>query len=130
MNSIKTSQPHDDPNTFLAAERTFLAWVRTGVTLMGFGFVIARFGFFLRELAMEHLTAKDPHAGFSLPTGIVLIGAGIAVTLVAAIRHHRFIQALDRGQFRKAFDTWFAYLVASLLGCVGLAVAIYLMTLL
>jgi len=119
-----------DPRTYLAIERTFLAWVRTGVALMGFGFVVARFGLFLRELALEKLAVKDPHAGFSLPVGITLIAAGIIVTLVAAVRHHRYIRALDRGEFRRAFDTGFAFLVAGLLVLIGLSVVIYLAALL
>ena len=130
MNQDQPSPSRSEPGTYLAVERTFLAWVRTGVALMGFGFVVARFGFFLRELAMERLTPKDPHAGFSLPVGITLIAAGILVTLVAAVRHHRYIKALDRGEFREAFGTGFALLVAGLLACVGLAVAVYLTVLL
>jgi len=93
---------------------------------MGFGFVVARFGLFLHELTLEKLAVKDPHAGFSLPVGITLIAVGIIVTLVAAIRHHRYIRALDRREFRRAFDTSFAFLVAGLLALIGLLVAIYL----
>lgn len=130
MNHDNSSPSRSDPSTYLAVERTFLAWVRTGVAFMGFGFVVARFGFFLRELAMEHLTPKDPHAGFSLPVGIALIAVGIMVTLVAAIRHHRCTKALDHGEFREAFGVSFAYLVAGLLAGIGLAVAVYLTVLL
>jgi len=130
MNKDNPPASTGDPRTYLAMERTFLAWVRTGVALMGFGFVVARFGLFLRELAIEKLTPRDPHASFSLPVGITLIAIGVIVTLVAAIRHHRYIRALDRGEFRRAFDTGFAFIVAGLLSLVGLAVAIYLAVLL
>ena len=130
MNKEQPSRSPGDPGTYLAVERTFLAWVRTGIALMGFGFVVARFGLFLRELALEKLAVKDPHAGLSLPVGITLIAVGIAVTIVAAIRHQRYIRALDRGEFRRAFDTGFAFLVAGLLALIGLAVAVYLAVLL
>jgi putative membrane protein len=115
-----------DPRPYLAVERTFLAWIRTGIALMGFGFVIARFGLFLREMALQNPAVKDPHASLSLPAGIALIAIGIIVTVVAAVRYHRRIHALDRGEFRQTFDTGFAFLVAGLLALIGLSVAIYL----
>jgi len=128
----KDERPHPpaDPQTYLAVERTFLAWLRTGVALMGFGFVIARFGLFLHELAFEKVAVKDPHAGFSIPAGIALIVIGIVVSLAAAIRYHRYLRALDRGEIRTAFDTGLAYLIAGLMALVGLAVVVYLTALL
>ena len=111
----------------MAAERTFLAWIRTGIALMGFGFVVARFGLFLRELASNSEPAKLHHAGFSLPVGIALIGMGIVVNVIAAIRHHRYVRAIDAGHFRKSFGSAFALSIAGLLALIGLAVAIYLL---
>ena len=86
-----------DPRIYMAAERTFLAWIRTGIAFMGFGFVVARFGLFLREIAIgNNVTVPQHNNGFSLPVGVALIAAGIIVTLIAAIRHHRYIKALGR----------------------------------
>jgi len=119
--------PFCDPRTYMSAERTFLAWIRTGIALMGFGFVVARFGLFLQELALNKTTASDKHSGFSLPVGVALIAIGILVTVVATIRHHRQVQAIDRGEFREAYGQTFAFSVAGLLGMIGLAVAIYLL---
>ncbi|MGD0947534.1 MAG: DUF202 domain-containing protein [Candidatus Binatia bacterium] len=115
-----------DPRIYMAAERTFLAWIRTGVALMGFGFILARFGLFLRELAATN--AAPPHAasGFSLPVGVALIVVGILVNIVAAVRHHRYVQAIDQGRFRSAFGSLFAYSVAVFLALIGLAIAVYL----
>jgi putative membrane protein len=122
-----TNDSPTDPRIYMAAERTFLAWIRTGIAFMGFGFVVARFGLFLREIAHANNVAVALHDnGFSLPVGIALIVAGIIVNLIAAIRHHRFVKALDRGQFRQAYGLIFTFLIAGFLAIIGLAVAIYL----
>ena len=120
----------NDPRIYLAAERTFLSWIRTGVALMGFGFVVARFGVFLNEFAQNNTTNVEHHAGFSLPVGVALIGMGIVVNVVAAIRHHHYVRAIDAGRFRKSFGSAFAFSIAGLLALIGLAVAIYLMAVL
>ena len=121
-------EPVSDPRVYMAAERTFLAWLRTGIAFMGFGFVIARFGLFLREITAVGgaPVAVRSDVGFSLPAGIGLIVAGIAVILLAALRHRRYIRALDRGQFRETYGVLFTMAVAIFLAIVGLAVVIYL----
>jgi putative membrane protein len=129
MNETKHSPT--DPRIYMAAERTFLAWIRTGIAFMGFGFVVARFGLFLREIAASNnMTVAQHGNSFSLPVGVALIVAGILVNLIAAIRHHRYIKALDRGQFRQAYGFVFTFLIAGFLAIIGLAVAIYLAVLL
>jgi putative membrane protein len=116
-----------DPRIYLAAERTFLAWIRTGIAFMGFGFVVARFGLFLNELALSnHLAVALPASGFSLPVGVAMIVAGILINLGAAVRHHRYLQALDQGRLPTRHGRFFPYLVAGFLAAMGLAVAIYL----
>jgi putative membrane protein len=125
MNEIQDSST--DPRIYMAAERTFLAWIRTGIAFMGFGFVVARFGLFLREIAVSNnVDAAQPAHGFSLPVGVALIVMGIMVNIIAAIRNHRYIKALDRGQFRQSYGSAFAFLMAGLLAIIGLAVAVYL----
>jgi putative membrane protein len=128
------NRPHDsstDPGIYMAAERTFLAWLRTGIAFMGFGFVVARFGLFLHEIAASNsMPVAQRGNGFSLPVGIALIVAGVMTILIAAIRHHRYIKALDRGQFREAYGLIFTFLIAGFLAIIGLAVAIYLAVLL
>jgi putative membrane protein len=120
----------NDPRIYLAAERTFLSWIRTGVALMGFGFVVARFGVFLREFAQNNAASGEHHTGFSLPVGVALIGMGILVNVIAAIRHRRYVRAIDAGCFRQSFGSAFAFSIAGLLALIGLAVAIYLLAIL
>jgi putative membrane protein len=112
-----------DPRIYLAAERTFLAWIRTGLALMGFGFIAARFGLFLRVAFGSSLPERT---GISLPVGIALIILGVIVNVSAALRHHRYLQALDRGEFRSAFGSTFASLIAGILAVIGLALALYM----
>jgi putative membrane protein len=120
--------PSGDPRTCMSAGRTFLAWIRTGIALTGFGFVAARFGLFLPELALNQAMERDKHSGFSLPVGVALIAIGILVTVVAAIRRHRQVQGIDRGEFPEAYGQTFAFSVAGILALIGLAVAMYLLT--
>jgi putative membrane protein len=128
MNKIQDSS--SDPQIYMAAERTFLAWLRTGIAFMAFGFVVARFGLFLREIALTNGMPVVRHEnGISLAIGIALIIAGIIVNLIAAIRHHRYIRALDRGQFRQAYGLTFTFFIAGFLIIIGLAVAVYLIVL-
>jgi len=127
----ETQDSSTNSRIYMAAERTFLAWIRTGIAFMGFGFVVARFGLFLREIALaNNMTVAQNNNGFSMPVGIALIVAGILVNLIAAIQHHRYIKALDRGQFRQAYGSAFIFLIAGFLAVIGLAVAIYLAVLL
>jgi putative membrane protein len=119
----------DDPRVIWAAERTLLAWIRTGLAMMGFGFLVARFGLFLRELAAVKVT-PDSHAQPSLSlwigTGLVLLG--VAVNLLAAWQHWQIERELYPGEQRRWPRITLALTVAVLLGAIGIAMAVYLIT--
>jgi putative membrane protein len=66
----------------LANEQTFLAWLRTGVEVMAFGFVAIKFSLFASQVM-----------------GIVLVGVGSLMTLMAYIRYIRAVKELRRGQY-------------------------------
>jgi hypothetical protein len=59
------------------------------------------------------MSVTQHSTGFSLPVGIALIVAGVMTILIAAIRHHRYIKALDRGQFRQSYGFVFTFLELS-----------------
>lgn len=127
---MSTSNEQGDPRIYMAAERTFLAWLRTAIALMAFGFVISRFGFFLRGLAVgQGRSGPEPGAGFSLALGLGLIAAGVVVCLVAAVRHRRYVSAIDAGRFREAFGSTFAFGVTALLVLCAVAMALFLFSL-
>jgi putative membrane protein len=112
----------------LAAERTYLAWIRTGLALLGLGFVVARFGLFLERLDyIQHVTPTHSY-GLSLWFGTGLILAGVAVYLSSAWRYVRLIRALNRGETLATRPSIQAVLVAVFLALVGLAMAVYLIS--
>jgi uncharacterized protein (DUF302 family)/uncharacterized membrane protein YidH (DUF202 family) len=114
---------------YLAAERTLLAWIRTGLALMGFGFVVARFGLFLQEVGISQQVPSERSYGFSLWFGTALIAAGVLVNVVSAWQHARLIHELDRGQVAPRRPATPPVAVAVFLAVVGLAMAIYLVSL-
>jgi len=113
------------PSDYLAAERTFLAWIRTGLALMGFGFVVARFGLFLRALQPS---APSQSYGLSVWFGTALIIVGVIVNIWSVRHHVRLVQ--DLNQSGSAFNrpSSLAIMVAMILAVVGLAMAIYLIS--
>jgi uncharacterized protein (DUF302 family)/uncharacterized membrane protein YidH (DUF202 family) len=113
---------------YLAAERTFLAWIRTGLALMGFGFIVARFGLFLQQLRLVDHTSSAPSYGVSLWFGTALIAVGVVVNLSSAWRHVRLVRELDRGQPDAARSLTQSVATALFLALVGLAMAIYLIS--
>ena len=128
MNPSATGAPRADVRDYLAAERTFLAWIRTGLALMGFGFVVARFGLFLQQLRFIDHAPALPNSGLSLWFGTALIATGIVVNLSSAWRHVRLVRELDRGQPECARSLTQAIATALFLAVVGLAMAIYLIS--
>ena len=116
-----------DPRFYLAAERTFLAWIRTGLSLMGFGFVVARFGLFLREFQLSQHLPVPHHAGPSLWFGTALVLVGVAMNAVAVWEHVRTVDKISRGEILNR-PSYFASAVAISLAVVGIAMAIYLIS--
>jgi len=125
---IMASEQKASLSDYFAAERTLLAWIRTGLALMGFGFVVARFGLFLEELEVAERVPLRASTGFSLWFGIALIATGVLVSVSAGWHHLRLVRELDRGETSRAHSSTQAIVIAFFLALVGLALAIYLVT--
>jgi len=112
----------------MAAEQTLLAWVRTGLAFMGFGFVVARFGLFLQQIQiLQHGPAVQPY-GLSLWFGTALIGAGVLVSALSGWRHVQLVRTFNRQQGHEPYSTALAVFTCLFLALVGLAMAIYLVS--
>ncbi len=95
---------------------------------MGFGFVVARFGLFLQVLQAGrtnfHMRPYGPSFWFG--TGLILLG--VIVNIVCARNHVHLVRQLNRGE--PGFDrpSSLAIAVAVTLAVLGLAMAIYLIS--
>ncbi len=105
-----------------------LAWIRTGLALMGFGFVVARFGLFLQQLQVFRQAAPASSSGLSLWFGTALIALGVVVNLSSAWHHTRLVRELDQGKPPRCSPLAQNVAIALLLALVGLAMAIYLVS--
>jgi uncharacterized protein (DUF302 family)/uncharacterized membrane protein YidH (DUF202 family) len=123
-----TDRPPSGPSDYLAAERTFLAWIRTGLALMGFGFVVARFGLLLQAMQIGQSNYQARPFGPSFWFGTALIVLGVVVNIVCARNHIRLVQELNQGGTAFSRPSSLAIAVAALLAVLGLAMAIYLIS--
>jgi putative membrane protein len=113
---------------YLAAERTLLAWIRTGLALMGFGFVVARFGLF--PAGTRGRAAGSLRARIRI---IPLVRHGPDRTrrrreCFAGWHHLRLVRQLDLGEATRSSVSTQAVAIAFFLALVGLAMAIYLVS--
>lgn len=129
MNDSPPAPKERDARNYLAAEQTFLAWIRTGLSFMGFGFVVARFGLFLQQLAIvEPVLRGSTRHGISIWFGTGLIVMGVAMNLFGAWDHVRLVRELNRGETDFTRPSRAAIITSVILGLVGLAMAIYLVS--
>ena len=116
-----------DPRVYFAAERTLLAWVRTGITVTALGFVVERFGLFLALFAQQAgMVARPGHAVASNVIGTLLVVAGVAVIVLAAVQHVRFVRTLPDDDLPAGRGVDLAFVFAIAFALLGAALAAFL----
>ena len=93
----------------MANERTFLAWIRTSIAIMAFGFVVERFGLFVRQFTAlvgkalggaGELKQSGGEHGFSAILGVLLVGLGAVMGVLAFIRYKKVERQIDEDAYR------------------------------
>jgi len=95
----------------MANERTFLAWVRTSIAIMASGFVVEKFGLFVRQFSYfltqtGHLPRVDLSGavgqpqGYSSILGILLVGFGAVMGVLAFVRYKKVEKQIDEDTYQ------------------------------
>ena len=91
----------------MANERTYLAWVRTSIGIMAFGFVVERFAIFLKQIRyfLEKTGPAEgslpaPPLGYSSLLGVLLVGLGAIMGVLAFIRYKKIEKQIDQDAYQ------------------------------
>jgi putative membrane protein len=106
----------------MANERTFLAWVRTSIAIMAFGFVVEKFSLFVKQMA--YYLGKEvspPPPGYSSIIGIVLVGLGVVMGVIAFVRYKTVERQIDEDAYRSSA------ILSLLLTLAMIAIGVFLM---
>jgi putative membrane protein len=111
-----------------ANERTFLAWVRTSIAVTAFGFLVERFDLFL---TLAGSTVLDHHItvsrqGFGRVAGLVLIGAGVLMVVLATLRFVKTAKEIDDVNVVPGTGSRLDIALTALLTVLGVALFFYL----
>ena len=122
----------------MANERTFLAWVRTSIGIMAFGFVVEKFALFVKQISyflekagvpkgvspFGGTETLPPARGYSTVLGILLVGLGALMALLAFIRYKKVERQIDKDTYQPSLilDTLLAISVL----VIGIFLIIYL----
>jgi putative membrane protein len=109
----------------MANERTFLAWIRTSVAIMAFGFVVEKFSLFVKQMA--YYLGKEtvpPPQGYSSMIGIILVGLGVVMSVLAFIRYKKVERQIDEDSYQPS--AILSVLLAISIIAVGFFLVLYL----
>jgi uncharacterized membrane protein YidH (DUF202 family) len=96
----KESKRGHNRRVHMANERTFLAWIRTSVAVMAFGFVVEKFSLFVKQMAYYMgKEASPPPPGYSSLIGILLVGLGMLMGVLAFIRYKKVERQIDEDTY-------------------------------
>jgi uncharacterized membrane protein YidH (DUF202 family) len=105
----------------MANERTFLAWIRTSISIMAFGFVVEKFSLFVKQLYYYiGKEATPPPAGYSSVLGIILVGIGAIMGVLAFFRYKTVERQIDSDTYAPSM------LLGILLTLAVLAIGVFL----
>lgn len=115
----------------MANERTFLSWIRTSIGIMAFGFVVEKFGLFIKQFSYfisqspgQRAFERAPTAGYSSVLGVVLIGLGASMGVLAFIRYKKVECQIDADTYQPSL--LLDILLALAVFAVGMFLIIYL----
>jgi uncharacterized membrane protein YidH (DUF202 family) len=93
----------------MANERTFLAWIRTSIGVMAFGFVVEKFAMFVRQLSsfigksgLPETHMPPPLHGYSSIFGILLVGLGALMGMLAFIKYKKVERQIDEDTYQSS----------------------------
>jgi len=121
----KESKRGHNRRVHMANERTFLAWIRTSVAVMAFGFVVEKFSLFVKQMAYYMgKEASPPPPGYSSVIGILLVGLGMLMGVLAFIRYKKAERQIDEDMY--APSPVLSVLLAISVIVVGMFLVLYL----
>lgn len=117
----------------MANERTFLAWIRTSIGIMAFGFVVEKFALFVRQAS--HFFSSQKHSavpldsvqegfGYSSVFGVILIGLGAFMGILAFIRYKKAERQVDENTYHPSL--LLDILLTISISAIGIFLIIYL----
>jgi len=115
----------------MANERTFLAWIRTSIGIMAFGFVVVKFALFIKQIAkflatsgFPEMHAVQPPHGYSSFFGIMLVGLGALMGVLAFVRYKKVEKQIDEDIYQPSLILDILLTISIL--AVGIFLVVYL----
>jgi uncharacterized membrane protein YidH (DUF202 family) len=125
MSEQSGTQPARDRRVHMANERTFLSWIRTSISVMAFGFVVEKFSLFVKQLSLYlGKETAPPPAGYSSVIGIILVGLGALMGVLAYVRYKAVERQIDEDTY--APSPVLSVLLALSVAIVGIFLVLYL----
>jgi putative membrane protein len=110
-----------------ANERTLLEWVRTSIAITAFGFLVECFDIFLSLVAPAalHETIPVRRSEFGRIAGLILIGVGVVMVVLAAIRFIRTRMEIEEQRIVPGTGARLDVALTALLTLLGIALLFY-----
>ncbi len=103
IDADRESKGKHNRRVHMANERTFLAWIRTSVAIMAFGFVVEKFSLFVKQMAYYlGKEASPPPPGYSSIIGIILVGLGVVMGVLAFVRYKSVERQIEDDTFKSS----------------------------